>query len=168
MAAVDGDEAEIHAETMERLLGVPATASRHALAPPPAAPLDKIEISRRTALVAEAERQNEDWLEAESDKLDDYADDLERAFEAEIKATEAEIKEAKKALRGSGLPMAEKLAEKRRVSALQAKRDKMKAEFFDKRAAIRADVEAMLDKVQESLKMKPTLTPLFTIRWTVA
>ncbi len=168
LATVDGDGAEIHAETMERLLGVPATAIGNVPAPPPADSLDKIEVSRRAALVAEAERQNEDWLEAESDKLDDYADDLERAFEAEIKATETEIKEAKRALRGSGLPMTEKLAEKRRISGLQAKRDKMKAEFFDKRAAIRTDVEAMLDKVQESLKMKPTLTPLFTIRWTVA
>ncbi len=168
LAAVADDETEVHGETIERLLGVPATTAGNASAPPPTDSLDKIEVSRRTALVAEAERQNEDWLEAESDKLDDYADDLERAFEAEIKATETEIKEAKRALRGSGLPMAEKLAEKRRISGLQAKRDKMKAEFFDKRAAIRADVEAMLDKVQESLKMEPTLTPLFTIRWTVA
>ena len=71
-------------------------------------------------------------------------------------------------MRGSDLPMAEKLNEKRRISGLQTKRDKMKAEFFDKRAEIRGEVEAMLDRVQESLKMEPTLTPLFTIRWEVA
>ena len=80
---------------------------------------------------------------------------------------EAEIREAKKALRGSSLPMTEKLAEKRRISALEARRDKMKAEFFDRRATLRAEVDAMLDRIQESLKIKPSLAPLFTVRWEV-
>ena len=116
----------------------------------------------------EAEKQNAQWLDVESENLDNYAEDLERSFETEIKAAEAEIKEAKKALRGSNLPMAEKVAEKRRISALEAKRDKLKREFFDRREQIRADVEAMLDKILESLKLEPTLTDLFTIRWEVA
>jgi len=64
--------------------------------------------------------------------------------------------------------MAEKLAEKRRIGTLETKRDKMKAEFFDRRAEIRAEVDAMLDRIQESLKMEPTMTPLFTLRWEVA
>jgi hypothetical protein len=63
--------------------------------------------------------------------------------------------------------MAEKLTEKRRIGTLEANRDKMKAEFFDRRAAIRAEVEAMLDRIQESLKMQPIVEPLFTIRWEV-
>lgn len=71
-------------------------------------------------------------------------------------------------MRGSNLPMAEKVAEKRRISGLEAKRDKLKAEFFDRRATIRAEVDTMLDKIQESLKLEPTLTGLFTIRWEVA
>ena len=45
------------------------------------------------------------WLDVESEKLDDYADDLERAFETDIKAVEAEIKEARKALRGEKLEL---------------------------------------------------------------
>jgi hypothetical protein len=136
--------------------------------PVPDARLDSAEEARKKTLVTEAEQQNEQWLEIESDKLDDYAEDLERAFEAEIKALETEIRGAKKALRGSDLPIAAKVEEKRRISALQARRDRLKADYFDKRAEIRAEVEAMLDKVQESLKMQPTMTPLFTIRWEVA
>jgi hypothetical protein len=63
--------------------------------------------------------------------------------------------------------MDDKLTEKRRISGLEAKRDKMKADFFDRRASLRADVEAMLDQIQESLKITPSLLPLFTIRWEV-
>ena len=54
------------------------------------------------------------------------------------------------------------------LAGVESLRDKLKAEFFDRRATIRTEVEAMLDKIQESLKLEPTLTDLFTIRWEVA
>lgn len=63
--------------------------------------------------------------------------------------------------------MARKLAEKRRIGNLEAKRDKMKIEFFDRCAQIRAEVEDMLDRIQESLKIEPSLIQLFTLRWEV-
>ncbi len=152
---------------MERLLAVPAEILDD-IGTVPNEQLIGIEAERQEALLALAEQENAEWLDEENEKLDSYADDLEKAFELEVKELDAEIKQAKKALRGSSLPMAEKLAEKRRISSQEGKRDKMKAEFFDRRAQIRAEVESMLDRIQESLKMEPTLTPLFTIRWEVA
>jgi ERCC4-related helicase len=162
------DGEEIHSEVGERLLRVPARENGPPIATIPTEALGKLEEEKRRALLDAAEQQNADWLDEENEKLDAYADDLERAFETEVKTLEAEIREAKKTLRGSQQPMAQKLAEKRRIGGLEASRDKMKAEFFDRRAAIRAEVEAMLDKIQESLKIEPTSTPLFTIRWEVA
>ena len=134
----------------------------------PVADLKRREDERKKDLLDEAEKQNAEWLDVESENLDNYAEDLERSFEAEIKAVEAEIKEAKKALRGSNLPMAEKVGEKRRISGLEAKRDKLKREFFDRREQIRSEVETMLDHILDSLKLEPTLTDLFTVRWEVA
>jgi excisionase family DNA binding protein len=166
-SVVADDGTSVHSETFERLLRVPANNDALPDTPPDDA-LAQVEEEHRRAFLEEAERQNAEWLDVESEKLDSYADDLERAFETEVKVLEVDIREAKKALRGSNLPMAEKVAEKRRISALGSKRDKMKAEFFDRRATIRADVEAMLDQIQDSLKIEPTLTPLFTVRWEVA
>jgi len=163
----DDQSREVHAETMERLMAVPADDLGGA-GEPPVDQLVSLEAERRKTLLEMADQENAEWLDRENDKLDAYADDLEKAFEIEVKTLEAEIKEAKRALRGSALPMAEKLAEKRRIGTLEAKRDKMKAEFFDRRAEIRSEVDTMLDRIQESLKMEPTLTPLFTIRWEVA
>jgi superfamily II DNA or RNA helicase len=168
LAVVPEGNLVIHPETLERLLSVPAANLGPVSAPAPDTKLTEAEEAHKKALLAEAERQNEAWVDAESEKLDNYADDLERAFEAQIKAAENEIREAKKALRGSDLPLAAKLDEKRRIAGLQARRDRMKAEYFEKRAQIRAEVEAMLDQVQESLKMQPILTPLFTIHWEVS
>lgn len=167
ISVVADDGSTIHPETFERLFRVPAQ-NEPPTGTPPDAELKRREAERQKDLLDEAEKQNAQWLDVESENLDNYAEDLERSFETEIKAAEAEIKEAKKALRGSNLPMTEKVAEKRRISALEAKRDKLKREFFDRREQIRADVEAMLDKILESLKLEPTLTDLFTIRWEVA
>lgn len=167
LSVIADDGGSIHSETFERLFRVPARNEPLTGSPPEAALLAR-EAERRKMLLDDAEQQNADWLDLESEKLDDYAEDLERAFEAEIKSIEAEIRDAKKAFRGSTLPMTEKLAEKRRISTLEGKRDKLKAEFFDRRAKIRAEVEAMLDTIQESLKLEPTQTDLFTIRWEVA
>ena len=166
MAAVTDDGETIHPETFERLFRVPAQ-NEPLAGTAPEETLQGREAERRKELLDEAEKQNAEWLDVESENLDHYAEDLERAFETEIKTVEAEIKEAKKAMRGSALPMAEKLAEKKRINGLEAKRDKLKREFFDRREKIREEVEAMLDKIQASLQLDPSLTPLFTIRWEV-
>jgi hypothetical protein len=166
MAAVTDDGETIHPETFERLFRVPAQ-NEPLGGTPPEETLQGREAVRRKELLDEAEKQNAEWLDVESENLDHYAEDLERAFETEIKAVEAEIKEAKKAMRGSTLPMSEKLAEKKRINGLEAKRDKFKREFFDRREKIREEVEAMLDKIQASLQLDPSLDALFTIRWEV-
>ncbi len=166
LSVVADDGGVIHPETFERLFRVPAK-NEPVDGAAPEAELKVAEFDRRKALLDEAEQQNAEWLDLESEKLDNYAEDLERAFESEIKTVETEIKEAKKDLRGAPLPMAEKLAEKKRINALESKRDKLKREFFDRREQIRAEVEGMLDQIQESLKLEPTLTDLFTIRWEV-
>ena len=169
LSVVADDGRDIHPETMERLMAVPAVGEGGASpVSAPIAALDAQEAEHRKALLAQAEEQNAKWLDEETEKLDAYAEDLERGFEAEVKALEAEIKDAKKALRGSVLSMTEKLAEKRRISGLEGKRDKMKAEFFDRRAQIRAEVEGMLDQIQENLTLVPTMTPVFMIRWAIA
>ncbi len=166
IAAVTDDGEPVHPETFERLFRVPAQNEPVDGASPDEA-LQANAAGRRKELLDEAEKQNAEWLDVESENLDNYAEDLERAFETEIKTKESEIKEAKKAMRGSTLAMAEKLAEKKRINALEGQRDKLKREFFDRRENIRADVEAMLDEIQASLQLQPSLATLFTIRWEV-
>lgn len=166
IAAVTDDGDTVHPETFERLFRVPAK-NEPLEGNSPDEALQVREDARRDELLEEAEKQNAEWLDVESENLDNYAEDLERAFETEIKTAEAAIKEARKAMRGSTLPMAEKLAEKKRINGLEGHRDKLKREFFDRREKIRADVEAMLDQIQASLQLQPTLKSLFSVRWEV-
>ena len=120
----------------------------------------------------QAEREYTDWLNDDSEKLEAaaYAKDLETSFdeesekldtedleaytsfEAEMNAIEAYIKAAKKTLRGSNLPMTEKLAAKLKISKMEGRRDKLKLEFFERRASIRAKFEAMVEAMLEVAK----------------
>jgi ERCC4-related helicase len=166
ISALADDDSPLHPATLERLFRVPAH-NEAVTGTLPVAQLNDRELTRRQELLEEAEKQNADWLDVESGNLDNYAEDLERAFETEIKAIELAIKDAKKQMRDSVQTMQERIAEGRRITALEAKRDKLKSEFFDRRTQIRNDVESMLDRIQESLKLEPTLTPLFSIQWEV-
>ena len=129
-------------------------------------PLAARETILRKQKLEEADRFNAEHLTKETDKLDAYADDLERAADAEIKALEDEIKLKRKEMRSaSGISVADKVDMQRAIKKLEAQRDDQMMAKFERKKAIRKEVEDLLDEIQASLKLTPEITPLFTIRW---
>jgi len=135
----------------------------------PDARLDALAGEASTEIIREAQEESRQWLDEETDKLESYADDLERAADVRIKDLNDEARAAKKALRGNNaIPLEEKIKEERRIKALQAQADELKMTMFERRKAIRADVDRKLDAMAEALKTEPRVTPLLTLRWEVA
>ena len=95
---------------MERLLAVRAE-DFGKTASPPSDELVRLEETRLKDLLDMAEQENAEWLDKENDKLDAYRGE----------SLGGRDQGRKKALRGSAPPMAEKLAEKRRIGTLEAK-----------------------------------------------
>jgi superfamily II DNA or RNA helicase len=60
-----------------------------------------IDAQARAEIIGEAETESRQWLDEETEKLDAYADDLEKAADVRIKELNDEAKAAKKALRGN-------------------------------------------------------------------
>lgn len=168
-ACIADDGTEIHPETVDRMFYVPAQSEEGLNADALPEPLGELEAKLKANIISGVQEQNAIWLDAETDKLDAYADDLEKAAEAEIKELDDEIKAARKQLRSNAaLPMDEKLKEKRRIKRLEDKRDDMKLETFERRKNIRKEVNDMLDDIATSLEAEPVITPVLTIRWEVA
>ncbi len=166
LSAVADDGRELPEETVDRLFRIPATASAILGLAPPEAELSAKEGALRKTRINEAEQLNADHLAQETDKLDAYAEDLEKAADAEIKALEDEIKAKRKEMRSTaGLSVAEKVEMQRVIKRLEGQRDDQMMAKFERKKAIRKDVEDLLDEIQASLKLKPELTPVFTIRW---
>jgi len=139
---------------------------------PSSCPTDQLiplEQSAQSAVAAEIETENRRWLDEETEKLDAYADDIEEAAETQIKQLETEIRAAKKALRGNtAITLEDKVKEQRRIKAMEADVDELKLTTFQRRKAVRAEMDEKLDAIAQALKAVPRIAPLVTLRWSVA
>jgi len=152
--------------TIDRLFLVPGEATTELGLTPPQAALSEMEAAGRKSRIQQAEDASAAFLLAETDKLDAYADDLEKAADAEIKGLEDEMKGRRKAVRSNtALSVGEKVEEGRAIKKLEARRDELMLAKFERKKAIRREVEDILDSVQASLKLVPALDHLFTVRW---
>ena len=155
-------------ETVDDLFLLPGGCS-DLQGPCPAERLAPLEQQARSAVNAEVEAENRRWLDEETEKLDAYADDIEVAADTQIKQMETEIRAAKKALRGNAaITLEDKVKEQRRIKALEAQADELKLTTFQRRKAVRAEMDDKLDAIAHALKTVPTITPLVTLRWSVA
>jgi superfamily II DNA or RNA helicase len=168
LSAVADDGQAIDEAMLNRLFHIPAEADAAAHLNPPDAALQQREAALQRQKLGEIEQQHADHLTKETDKLDAYAEDLEKAADAEIKALEDDIKARRKEMRSTaGLGVADKVEMQRAIKRLEAQRDDQMMAKFERKKAIRKEVEDLLDKIQASLRAKPELTPLFTVRWAV-
>ena len=64
--------------------------------------------------------------------------------------------------------MAAKVEEQRAIKKLEGRRDELMLARFERKRALQREIEDILDQVQASLAIAPTIEPVFTIRWEVA
>lgn len=164
MVADDGER--IEDKTVDRLFLVPGAVSTELGLAPPEEAINAAAAAALKSRLDEADQANAEFLAKETDKLDAYAEDLEKAADAEIKALEEDIRAKRKEMRSTaGLSVADKVEMQRAIKKLEAQRDDLMLSKFQRKKDIRKDVEDILDSVQASLRLQPKQTPLFTIRW---
>jgi len=190
MAAQDDTGAVHDAESVEKLLSIPAKLEEAptsvgkaqgadevvsggqsgldfnaAFVPVPAA-LDE-EINRQKMLILSAlETRNLASFTQETDKLDTWADDLKVSLEREIKDLDRKIKETRTMSKGAAT-LAEKLVAQKNQRDLEAMRDRKRRELFDRQDAIQARRDSLIDDLEKQLKQNITATQLFTVEWEV-
>lgn len=190
LLAAQDDTGAIHdAETVEKLLSVPAIAS--ALPPTgpqpnadavaefgqpgldfnaayvPLSPALEQEINRQKSIVLSGlETRNLAAFTQETDKLDAWADDLKVSLEREIKELDRRIKEARTLSKGAAT-LAEKLAAQKTQRDLEALRDRRRRELFDHQDEIQAKRDGLIDELEKQLKQNITATRLFAVEWEV-
>jgi ERCC4-related helicase len=154
-------------EVADQLFIVPADEVAAPTEPLPESSLKAIEDELFGEFSARVLNENEQWIDAESDRLDRYANDIEIEVDAQIKELEEEAKDLRKQSRGASLSMQDKLALKRKIKRLEDDIDELKMTKFQKRKEARQKVEDMLDDFAAALNQQPEIKPLFTLRWAV-
>ncbi|SFC11346.1 Helicase conserved C-terminal domain-containing protein [Polaromonas sp. OV174] len=192
LAAQDDTGAVHDAETVEKLLSIPAVAgvlpltsnevNPGAYAPTsmdqpgqdfnavhvPLSPALEQEINRqKTVILSGLEMRNLAAFTQETDKLDTWADDLKVGLEREIKELDRRIKETRTLSKGAAT-LAEKLAAQKSQRDLEALRDRRRRELFDRQDEIQAKRDGLIDELEKQLKQHVTATRLFAAEWEVS
>ncbi|WP_299007635.1 SNF2-related protein [uncultured Caulobacter sp.] len=166
-AAFTDDGQPVHSETAARMLDVPASLVGDVAAPAPEADLTAILDEAQTEIVGRAQARLGDFLNEEEERLDNWRDDAKVTFEQRIKALNKEASEKKKQARAvQGLQ--EKVELQREAAALKRQADDLQHQLYTRLKEIDDERERMLDEIAEKLNLTPEMTPLFTIRWSLA
>lgn len=157
LAALHGDVGNTVADTDEETLRQPLLGA----APRWFGPRTQTEI------VGQAQEMLASFLNEEEDRLDAWRDDAKVSFDQQIKTLNKESNEKKKLARAT-LGLEEKLTLQREAKALQRQVDDLQHQLYTRLREIDEERERMLDEIAEQLNLTPEMTPLFTIKWSLA
>lgn len=157
---------EVHSETVERLLQVPAQETGAATGAVPDDHLSGVMDARQTAVVARAQERLGEFLNEEEERLDAWRDDAKVLFDQQIKALSKEANEKKKLARATAA-LESKLALQREAKQIQRQVDDLQHQLYTRLREIDEERERMLDEIADQLNLTPALSTLFTIRWSL-
>lgn len=111
--------------------------------------------------------RNAQFFDAETDKLEAWADDIKLGLEREIKQIDKQVKEARRSATGA-LTLEAKLAGQKRVKAMESQRSEKRRSLFEAQDRVDQQREELIAAIEGKLAQKTGLETLFTIRWTLA
>ena len=104
------------------------------------------------------------FFEAETDKLESWADDLKLGLEREIRELDRQIKEARRSTT-TALTLEEKLAGQKQIKALESQRNDKRRSLFEAQDKVDLQRADLIANIEGKLTQLANLNPLFTLRW---
>ena len=134
------------------------------LAMEPKAELERLLDGERDAVLQGVDARSAGWLDAESSKLDRWAEDRKLALESELKELDEAIRDVRRQSLAAAL-LPEKLAMQQKLRGLEADRAKKRRELFESQDRVEAQRDSLIADMQKRLVQQSSTKPLFTIRW---
>jgi adenine-specific DNA-methyltransferase len=120
--------------------------------------------SHRASLQRRISERNTRFFEAETGKLDAWADDLKLGLEREIKELDRQIKDARR-LATTALTLEEKLAGQKQIEALESQRNGKRRALFDAQDEVDRQRDGLIAGIEGRLQQRATLADVLFIRW---
>ena len=119
---------------------------------------------QKARIITDLESRNLSFFSQETEKLDDWADDLKVGLEREIKELDRQIKEARTKSKGAAT-LADKLQAQKDQRDLEAQRDKKRRDLFNRQDEIQAKRDQLIEELESQLGQKISQHPLFSCEW---
>ncbi|MGD0537401.1 MAG: SNF2-related protein [Verrucomicrobiota bacterium] len=167
LAATTDTDAVLDEETAARMLTLPGKVVGPLDGKPPDDQLNVLVEKRKAETQRNISERNARFFEAETDKLEGWADDLKLGLERELKDLDRQIKEARRAAT-IALTLEEKLAGQKQIKALEAQRNDRRRSLFDAQDKVDKQREDLIANIEGKLTQRVELESLFTLRWRLA
>jgi superfamily II DNA or RNA helicase len=151
-------------EHARRILSLPAKLTDSILELPVPESLHSHTAKRKAQIQRQISERNASFFEAETSKLDDWADDLKMGLEREIRDIDRQIKEARRAA-SSALTLEEKLHGQKQIKALESHRKERRRSLFDAQDEVDNNRDRLIRTIEVKLKAAVSVSEIFTIRW---
>ncbi|HNH33908.1 MAG TPA: SNF2-related protein [bacterium] len=120
----------------------------------------------QTDFVDEVMRRNAGFLDAEMEKLDQWAEDIKRSLEIELRNLDVEIKIVKAEAR-KVLKLEEKVALQRDIKEKEKKRNTLRLSLYQQQDEVDKRKEQLIEDIEKRLHKGVERNELFTIRWSL-
>ena len=167
LSGVTDDGTSLHQETCEKLLGIPGRRGASAVVADDVG--ERLEAEFKTAQdakLSEASARNLAYFAQESDKLDNWAEDLKENLEYELKEIASDIKALKRESRLAAT-LEDKVALQKRLRDMEKRQSEKRKHLFEAHDEIDNKRDDLIAKTQDRLKQKIESQVLFTIQWSV-
>ncbi|WP_170311960.1 SNF2-related protein [Deinococcus fonticola] len=158
----DGDI--IDPDIAQKFFEVQASVEPTDLAPPTA--LNDLQDNARNQRKEAINTRNLKAFEDAAARIDAWSEDLKVGLERDIKELDRLIKEARRAATTAPTLQA-KLDGQRQVQELEKKRTHKRRSLFDEQDRIDEKRQELIDQLARKLEEEESLTPLFTVRWSL-
>ena len=128
--------------------------------------LESLLRAEEEQIVQRSQAENATWLDAESAKLDRWAEDRRLMLEDELREMDAQIRELKRQGLAAGM-LQQKLELSQAVARLESERHRKRRELFEAQDKVEAQRENLFNEAYRRLMQSAVSKPLFTVRWRV-
>lgn len=128
--------------------------------------LDELEQKYINIVSGQIAERNGGFFDHEVDKLDNWAEDVKKTVELDLRKLDIDIKTAKTNAKKI-LSLEEKLKAQREIKDWEKKRNEMRKKLFETQDDVELKKEKLLESVEARLDQHSMLDPLFTIKWKV-
>lgn len=119
-----------------------------------------------TATLAKNLEENNRHFSEARDQLDKWAEDMEMAAQKELDDTKRQIRDLQRRSRQAPT-IEEQHSLQEEITKLERKKRTLRERIFDIEDEIAEKRDRLVESLEKRMQQKTTVTPLFTIRWSV-